>query len=796
MDDCRRKVHLAVAALLLALAISPGPVEAAEVQAPSCAQGPARDGDVIVGTPCADTIVAPPGVADVKAGGGNDVIVPAAIVAGSSCPEGCRLGIGSQTFEGGPGDDVVYGERGNDRLYGGEGNDRLYGGIGDDLLRGGPGDDLLAGGFGADAIDGEEGSDYVRGDGTQDTIVDTGVAGNDTLSYSTGIAPGFFEHSLPHEEGLPGRGERGVYLDLTADLEEEGGDNGVAGFGGGVDKVEGADFETIVGSPFSDYIVGGQKGETIYGGGGADVILGERGDDTIHGGAAGDYLDGGEGNDRVDGDPGEDRCLGAESSESCERGTGGVLGRDSAKVDVGLMTPGEGSFAQLYLVGSEASDEVVATYESSAARVSFDLSSSASFDTAALVGSGCEASGVDRVTCSLDRPLDSLVMAGLGGEDVLRADGFPESVGVVVLGGGDNDHLVGGEQSEDVLADGSEEGGPGDDVLEGLGGDDALLHNGGEDELLGGAGNDLFLSNSICDGDLIEGGPDRDNASWGKFKEAVDVRLDRGEAGKPGAGYVPSCTSGAPDSLTGIEDLEGTQHGDALYGDGGENQLLGWAGPDTYVAGAGDDRILANSGDYDPTIECGEGDDTALIDFPVLEPHDVAAPDCEHVQEAPPNSFRVETELEAPPPPAPATEPSPASAQKKGHRGHSASRPTCLGVTRSGGGAAATRCAVRPRRLHLGRDSALERIRWRSWAQGSASGFGRLVVRRRRAPLRALAKVVLYRSRTCGSRAWYTRIRVRYGRSYRRTFHGHAVAPTPCAARLRRDGRHSRGQRG
>ena len=139
-----------VAALLVALAIAPSSAGAAAASSslvPSCAEGPARVGDTIKGTPCADTIIVPPGVASVNGGTGNDTIVPGPIAASSSCPEGCRLGVGSQTFEGGPGDDIVFGERGNDTLLGGGGNDKLFGGPGDDLLQGGPGDDLLIGGF-------------------------------------------------------------------------------------------------------------------------------------------------------------------------------------------------------------------------------------------------------------------------------------------------------------------------------------------------------------------------------------------------------------------------------------------------------------------------------------------------------------------------------------------------------------------------------------------------------------------------------------------------------------------------
>src|SRR3954451_23435691 len=165
----RRLPFAAIGVMVLLAALLPAG-RAADLRspAPSCATSPEKLGTTIVGTPCDDTIVAPPGVETVQGGGGDDTILAAPISASAPCPAGCHLGIGSQTFEGGPGDDVVYGERGNDRLFGGEGNDQLFGGIGDDLLSGGPGSDRLSGGFGGDSIDGEAGDDYVRGDATKD----------------------------------------------------------------------------------------------------------------------------------------------------------------------------------------------------------------------------------------------------------------------------------------------------------------------------------------------------------------------------------------------------------------------------------------------------------------------------------------------------------------------------------------------------------------------------------------------------------------------------------------------------
>ncbi len=324
--------------LLIPLAglLAPGSASAASSPpTPTCAEGPVRVGDTIEGTPCADTIVVPASVTSVNGGAGNDTIRAAAAIA--NCPAGCALGVGSQTFEGGPGNDIVFGERGNDILRGNGGDDRLYGGPGDDLLEGGEGNDLLAGGFGADTIDGGEGSDYVRGDGTIDHIHDTGLVGDDTLSYASGVTPGFGGGIVTGVTGFPSgeNGERGVYLNLgTGGLN---GNNGIAGEGGGVDEVEPGAFETIVGSPFSDYIVGGSRGETIYGGGGADLIEGSGGNDHLFGGADGDDLVGGPGTS-ADGGPGADRCQNITGATSCEtNATKAVVPREAGKVSLGVM---------------------------------------------------------------------------------------------------------------------------------------------------------------------------------------------------------------------------------------------------------------------------------------------------------------------------------------------------------------------------------------------------------------------------------------------------------------------------
>ncbi len=657
--------------LLVACALAPAGAQAAGGDdPPSCAEGPVRVGSTIEGTPCADRIVAPAGVALVSGGGGDDTIVPGPIAAGTSCPQGCRLGVGSQTFEGGPGDDVVFGERGNDTLLGGGGDDKLFGGSGDDLVRGETGDDLLSGGFGADTIDGEEGDDYVRGDATIDHLRDAGPATDvDTLSYSTGISPGFTRAVT--NPGFPAKTEegRGVYLDLSEGL----GDNGVAANGGGVDEVEGADFERIVGSPFSDYIKGFKAGQTIYGGGGADVLVS---------GGAGTALNGG-----ADGDD----CVGGASASACEStaSNGPVSPRPAAAVSVGSMSEGAGDYTELYLLGSSGADglSVDSTAGAPGETATFHLSGGSAFE-APPAASGCVLQNATTAVCTLAGRLDSLLVAGLGGGDDIDAAGLPSTTSSMALGGAGDDEIFAGDASDDILVDG-----PGNDALHGGDGDDAVVGNAGRNALFGDGGNDLFLSNVICEGSTIEGGEGRDNASWARFSEAVAADLATGKAGHPGGAGTPTCATGSLDTVHGIEDLEGSNSPDTFFGDGNPNQLLGHEGADSYFAAAGEDLILANASDADAAIDCGADADIAIVDFtPFGDPTPV---DCETAIEAERDDFElpppeVPPPLEppppakTPPPPEPTPEPPAPELDTSPPRTRLGTRPAKLLATKTG----------------------------------------------------------------------------------------------------------------
>lgn len=82
-----------------------------------------------------------------------------------------NLVVGSGTFDGtngndlilgGPGPDTIRGLGGDDCIVGGGGNDNLQGGEGNDVILGGPGADTISGGSGTDVCYGGPGLDNVN----------------------------------------------------------------------------------------------------------------------------------------------------------------------------------------------------------------------------------------------------------------------------------------------------------------------------------------------------------------------------------------------------------------------------------------------------------------------------------------------------------------------------------------------------------------------------------------------------------------------------------------------------------
>jgi Ca2+-binding RTX toxin-like protein len=169
------------------------------------------------------------------------------------------------------------------------------------------------------------------------------------------------------------------------------------------------------------------------------------------------------------------------------------------------------------------------------------------------------------------------VIAGLGGSDVVKGLGGGDRI----CGGNGSDRLIGGDRG---------------DVLVGEAGNDTLSGGGGNDALFGGAGNDTF-----------SGGLGFDLATYFLAPSGVQADLTVGTA-----------TGGeGTDTLTGIEDLEGSSFDDTLTGDSGENFFYPGEGNDIVVGGGGTTDLVdfffsVNGVAVDLTLgtATGEGTDT------------------------------------------------------------------------------------------------------------------------------------------------------------------------------------------
>ncbi|MDR7118670.1 calcium-binding protein [Caulobacter sp. BE254] len=209
-------------------------------------------------------------------------------------------------------------------------------------------------------------------------------------------------------------------------------------------------------------------------------------------------------------------------------------------------------------------------------------------------------------TITVDRSIiavGDIVVDGGAGDDYLRFSSLrvPETSGKVVLNGGD------GNDSIDIAAGYvsifnyygiTADGGAGSDRISSGGGDDILI--GGDNPATTGAWS-MF-------------GPPGDMLSYQSFQSGVAVDLgNTAQQDTIGAGR---------DTISGFENLTGTNFGDALagtdfdnviYSGGGDDFVAGHGGKDTIYADAGDDTLEGGAGgDY---LDGGAGVDTASYIF-------------------------------------------------------------------------------------------------------------------------------------------------------------------------------------
>ncbi|MFP3676411.1 retention module-containing protein [Pseudomonas sp. SIMBA_041] len=154
-------------------------------------------------------------------------------------------------------------------------------------------------------------------------------------------------------------------------------------------------------------------------------------------------------------------------------------------------------------------------------------------------------------------------------------------------------HTLTGTAGDDTLIAGT-----GNNIINAGDGNDVLTAGSGNNELHGGAGNDLLFSGT--GNDLLDGGTGIDTVSYAHATAGVTVDLSL---------LTPQNTGGAgTDTLTGIENLVGSNFNDSLTGDNSSNVINGGLGDDILNGGGGDDFLIGGLGNN--TLTGGAGADT------------------------------------------------------------------------------------------------------------------------------------------------------------------------------------------
>ena len=170
----------------------------------------------------------------------------------------------------------------------------------------------------------------------------------------------------------------------------------------------------------------------------------------------------------------------------------------------------------------------------------------------------------------------------------------------LIIGNTGNDTLSGDAGADNIQS------GAGNDTVNGDAGDDVLYGGTGNDTINGGEGNDFLSDASGID--TFNGGIGFDTIDYSGLAagRGVDVFLQLGYGGRDASG----------DKYTGIENINGSNLHDFLWGDNAVNVIKGFAGNDfmrgfggndTFWGGAGNDEFYGDAGS--DTFHVGSGED-------------------------------------------------------------------------------------------------------------------------------------------------------------------------------------------
>lgn len=533
-----------------------------------------------IGTNSGDTIVPgliSPGIiaigADATPGDGDDFIIARGgddIVAGGKGSDIAALGSGDDTFGWAPADgsDIVFGQAGFDRLvFDGDGADETFvfttaGGearldrdVGDVTMRLASIEriDLFAGG-GSDAV----AIDDMTGSGVQEVRID--LSG----SKGSGIGDGALDRVTLTDRGgdsfvtLSGAGSTLSVLGLPTFVELQAVDTGdefVYRAGSGDDFIGAGsvgDIRLLLdGGNGDDFISSGAGDDLLRGGRGSDFVIGGKGDDTADLGTGDDIFAwaNGDGSDVVEGGRGRDslRFDGFAADEAFELSAAGgraLLTRDLGDIRMDLnhvetVTIRTQGGADLVAIGDLTGTDVTSIEIAMSlpgragddAADSVSLAGGAKGETIDIASGGGSLVTVNGLPASVDvfgvEAIDTLIVSGGDGDDIIRAQDVQADQAHLTLDGGTGDDFLFGSDGADLIL-----GGDGDDRITGGGGDDDVFGARGDEIAILGAGDDRFSWDPGEGNDAVVGGDGLDTLDFdgSGSNEEISVTADGGDA--------------------------------------------------------------------------------------------------------------------------------------------------------------------------------------------------------------------------------------------------------------------------
>jgi Ca2+-binding RTX toxin-like protein len=559
--------------------------------------------------------------------------------------------------------DLILAAGGNDTVNGGAGNDTLVLGSGDDTAIWNPGDgsDVVVGGLGTDtmAFNGSAGDEVMRVSPQSDGIVQlTRDLGNITMLLS-GVENVVIEAGAGNDT-LEAAGDLAALTRLTFDG------------GAGNDRIIGGNgSDLLLGGDGDDFVDGQQGSDVAFLGAGNDVFQWDPGDGS-------DVVEGQDGTDTMlfnSANVAENFALSANGGRALfTRNVGNIVMdlNDVERVDL-LALGGADNLVVNDLAGTDIREVVVNLAEATAAADTVTLQGRAAGTefTFANRGASLIATGVAAEVQVLNAGAEDLVIANgaldagdefriegdegaqnfrLGAEGAdLIVDGLAARIGIrgaalaadsVVINGGAGDDTFEATGNIAPLAHLVLDGGAGDDRMLGGNGADVLLGGDGNDFVDGqqgadtaflGAGDDVFQWDPGDGSDVVEGQAGTDtmlfngNAANEVFTIAANGQresfrrdvgnivmdidgIERIEA-RAGAGNDIIDASALPAGRATLQ-LFGEDGDDRIIGSAGADFVNGGRGTDNATLGAGNDRFQWNPGEGNDVIDGGTGIDT------------------------------------------------------------------------------------------------------------------------------------------------------------------------------------------